>query len=308
MERRDFIKGIGLGALAAGLGKSVRAQEARAPGEAPGKAAEKAPPSAGDDFKITFLGTSHGNPTLERFNSSTLLEFGGKKYLIDAGEPVSALLVRHRISPADIDGIFITYPHGDHMGGLVMQFVQMASFRRHDKDKYQDRRCQVLLPGDDVKKSIADTMRILRFGRGIPDYCDAIGFGDGVIFEDGGLRVTAIGNDHMKRRADGSARAYSFLFEGAGKRIVFSGDLSNTFDFPYAVIEPGLDLIVCELVHFPVKLVVEGLRDKAIKHGCFQHASNHYCDVVHGKERFAAFSKQLTFPAELVDDGTVRTV
>jgi|LSQX01.2.fsa_nt_gb hypothetical protein len=300
MERRDFIKGIGLGALVAGLGKSAHAQEAKAPEKAP----EKAPVNY--DFKITFLGTSHGRPTLERFNSSTLLEFGGKKYLIDAGEPVSALLIRQKISPADIDGIFITHPHGDHMGGLLMQFVQMASFGGYKK--YKDRPCKVFLPGEDVKSNIGNAMRAMGFGRGIPGFCDAIGFGEGVIFEDGDLKVTAIGNDHMARRADKTARAYSFLFEGAGKRIVFSGDLSNKFDFPYGVIEPGLDLVVCELVHFPVKLVVEGLRDKAIKHACFQHPYDHYCDVVHGKERFAAFAKQLTFPAELVDDGTVRTV
>lgn len=298
MERRDFIKGIGFGALMAGLGKSVHAQETKTPEETP----------ANYDFKITFLGTSHGNPTLERFNSSTLLEFAGKKYLVDAGEPVSALLIRQKISPADIDGIFITHPHGDHMGGLLMQFVQMSSFRRRSKNKHQDRRCKVFLPGEDVKQNMENAMRVMGYGRGIPGYCDAIGFGDGVFFEEGGLRVTAIGNNHMGYRADKTARAYSFLFEGAGKRILFSGDLSHTFDFPYGAIEPGLDLLVCELVHFPVKLVVEGLRDKAIKHGCFQHPYDHYCDVVHGKERFAAFAKQLTFPAELVDDGTVRTV
>ena len=39
-------------------------------------------------MKITNFGTSHGDPTLEHFCSSTLLETQGRYYLIDAGEEV----------------------------------------------------------------------------------------------------------------------------------------------------------------------------------------------------------------------------
>ena len=43
---------------------------------------------------ILFLGTSHGDPTLTRFCSSALYRFNDTAILVDAGEPVTALLVR----------------------------------------------------------------------------------------------------------------------------------------------------------------------------------------------------------------------
>lgn len=39
-------------------------------------------------MKITFLGTGHGVPSPDRHCSATLVEVGGKRYLIDAGAPV----------------------------------------------------------------------------------------------------------------------------------------------------------------------------------------------------------------------------
>ena len=68
--------------------------------------------------KIVTLGTSHGDPTLERYNSSTLLECNGKRYLLDAGAPAAALLIRRGIAIQDLQGIFLTHMHEDHFGGL----------------------------------------------------------------------------------------------------------------------------------------------------------------------------------------------
>lgn len=45
-------------------------------------------------MKIKTLGTSHDDPTKTRFNSSNLVEESGNYYIIDAGVPVDALLVR----------------------------------------------------------------------------------------------------------------------------------------------------------------------------------------------------------------------
>ena len=56
-----------------------------------------------------FLGTSHGDPSLTRFCSSTLYSLGGTKILLDAGEPVSALLIRNGVRPADLDAVFLTH-------------------------------------------------------------------------------------------------------------------------------------------------------------------------------------------------------
>ncbi len=45
-------------------------------------------------MRITTLGTSHGDHTYRRFNSSTLFETDGHSYLVDSGEPVNGLTIR----------------------------------------------------------------------------------------------------------------------------------------------------------------------------------------------------------------------
>lgn len=77
-------------------------------------------------MKITFLGTSHGVPEVNRFCTSVLLESGGKHYLIDAGAPISDLLIRNKVAFKDISAIFITHLHGDHVDGLV-QFADLSA-------------------------------------------------------------------------------------------------------------------------------------------------------------------------------------
>ena len=63
-------------------------------------------------MKVTLLGTSHGDPTYCRFNTSTLLEvenYGA--VLIDAGTPVLAMLIRQQIPLEKLRAIFITHMH-----------------------------------------------------------------------------------------------------------------------------------------------------------------------------------------------------
>ena len=68
-------------------------------------------------MKITTLGTSHGDATYCRFNSSTLYESAGNLYLIDCGEPADALLIRANKETWKLKAIFITHMHVDHMKG-----------------------------------------------------------------------------------------------------------------------------------------------------------------------------------------------
>ena len=70
-------------------------------------------------IRITFLGTSHGVPEKDRFCSSTLIEIGDDRYLVDMGGPVTETLIRRDIPLETIKAVFITHPHGDHTNGLI---------------------------------------------------------------------------------------------------------------------------------------------------------------------------------------------
>jgi len=63
----------------------------------------------------TFASGSKGN--------CTLVSLGGKNFLVDAGismKRICSNLAACALKPSDIDGIFITHQHSDHISGLEM--------------------------------------------------------------------------------------------------------------------------------------------------------------------------------------------
>src|SRR5258708_21684994 len=69
---------------------------------------------------IPLLGTAPGYPAAYRNHSSFLLETGGHKILVDAGESCSRTLIELGIQPVELDTIIITHGHSDHTGGLAI--------------------------------------------------------------------------------------------------------------------------------------------------------------------------------------------
>ena len=57
-------------------------------------------------MKITFLGTSHGAPCAERHCSCTMVEVNGALYFIDAGAPLTDVVLRAEKHPDQMRAIF----------------------------------------------------------------------------------------------------------------------------------------------------------------------------------------------------------
>ena len=80
-------------------------------------------------MRIITLGTSHGDTTPMRFNSSVAYEtVDGRLYLIDAGAPVEALLRRQGFRLYDLRAVFISHMHDDHAGGLTGLMKQTIKY------------------------------------------------------------------------------------------------------------------------------------------------------------------------------------
>lgn len=71
-------------------------------------------------MKILFLGTTDALTEEEgNFHSNMILEsFGGSKLLIDAGSDIKHSLKAAGVSVKDLDAVYISHVHDDHMGGL----------------------------------------------------------------------------------------------------------------------------------------------------------------------------------------------
>lgn len=83
-------------------------------------------------MKITFVGTSSGKASLDRFHSSLLLSTEDYNLLVDAGDGISRALLVNGINFNSINGIAFTHLHPDHFSGLPALIVQMKMLNRKE--------------------------------------------------------------------------------------------------------------------------------------------------------------------------------
>lgn len=69
-------------------------------------------------MKLTLLGTGTPWPSAERQGTASLVEMEGANILIDAGRGAAVQLARIGMHPRDIDYVFITHHHFDHIASL----------------------------------------------------------------------------------------------------------------------------------------------------------------------------------------------
>lgn len=206
---------------------------------------------------IIFIGTSHGIPQPGRRCSCTLVEAGGRMYLVDLGTMVTEVLAERGLTPECIGAVFLTHMHGDHVNGLPA-FVDQIAWAWKSADP------EIFLPEPEaavwLESWIAMTSgreRTIRW-RSVEE---------GLLFDDGVMKVTAFQNRH-------TARSFSFLLEAEGKTVLFTGDLKNPgLDFP--CLSEGImpDLAVGEASHFPATDWDGPCRKYGIRQLCLNHCS-----------------------------------
>ncbi len=77
-------------------------------------------------MKIRVLGCGSAFST-ENMNQQFLLEEGGRKMLVDCGYATPFVLKRAGVKVTDIDDIYVSHLHADHIGGL-----EFFAFNRYD--------------------------------------------------------------------------------------------------------------------------------------------------------------------------------
>jgi ribonuclease Z len=70
------------------------------------------------DLDVIFLGTAGSAPTARRSPSATLVRRGGERLLFDCGEGTQRQLLRSDVGLVDLEEIFFTHFHADHVLGL----------------------------------------------------------------------------------------------------------------------------------------------------------------------------------------------
>lgn len=241
-------------------------------------------------MKLKFLGTSHGVPAADRYCSSLLIEIGEKLFVIDAGAPLIDLILREGRRPEEVEAIFTTHAHGDHVDGLL-QFCDLVSWY------YKKASPEIFVTEEALAEAICNLLCVLHS----PPDRDRLRFTlakEGVVYDTPELKVTYMPTKHMKTRP-----AYSILIEAEGKRVLVTGDMSMHLehaDFPKIAAEEPLDLVISEMAHFGVEHLAPYLDTFAAKKLMITHVFPYK-----KFEDIAAVANNYPYPIEIAHDGDV---
>ncbi|MGF1657768.1 MAG: MBL fold metallo-hydrolase [Verrucomicrobiales bacterium] len=200
---------------------------------------------------IHLLGTGSGIPVGNRLPTASLCQTQAEQILVDAGEGCTYRLLHLGYQPADIDVVFITHAHSDHIAGLPL-FLQSCWLAKRTKP------LRVVMPQEIIHRFQA-WLATVYLGETLFDFA--------IHWEDwesqpqlslaGDWQVSRYPTTHLdslcQKLAPNEAsrfRAYSLLFEHSTEgTFAFSGDIGRA-DEVAPLIEKPLKFFLCELSHF----------------------------------------------------------
>src|SRR5690242_14001957 len=78
----------------------------------------------GKAVSVTILGTGDAFASGGRAQAGYLIDFGGRRILLEAGPGVLAELKKHGIRADTLDAVIVSHLHGDHFAGLPFLFLE----------------------------------------------------------------------------------------------------------------------------------------------------------------------------------------
>ena len=242
---------------------------------------------------ITTLGTSHGDHTYCRFNSSTLFDVGGNLYLIDAGAPVNALMIRSQKSFGRLKAVFITHMHDDHVGGLPGLIKTLIKY------PLIDQHTNIFLPEEEAIPALYGWLKAQHLELPSP-WVSVKPVKTGLIYDDGVLKVNSSGTKHLYH--PDHPISFSYALEAENKKVMCTGDLSSDFsDFPRILQTESYDLCICEATHYSPYEALDTLRKALVNRMIFNHIHNPWHGD--GENKLKEIYAGLPYPFDIAHDG-----
>jgi ribonuclease BN (tRNA processing enzyme) len=221
--------------------------------------------STSKSTRLILLGTA-GGPSIKksRAQPANALIVNGSVYVIDAGNGVARQMALADVSPQALRAVFITHLHADHAAdyGTLLLRAWLTGLRK-PVDTYGPApleditRAYMRYMDGEIQLRISDENR--------PPFAPLVRAhniaGDGVIYQDENVKVTAVEVPH------GAAKpSYAFRFDTSTRSIVFSGDTSRSGSL--VRLAKNADVLVHEVLNtegVDAAVGMSGARNEALK-------------------------------------------
>ncbi len=175
------------------------------------------------EIKVTLLGTGTPVPAISRFGPSILVEAGGQRLLFDAGRGAMQRLTQLKVRWQDIDGVFLTHLHSDHVVGFPDLWLTgwlVGAGRDRPLRVWGPRGTQKMM--SKLEEAYDFDIRIRLYDdraapKGVVILAQDID--EGVVLETDGLKITAFEVDHSP-----AWPAFGYRVDYRGRSVVLSGD------------------------------------------------------------------------------------
>jgi ribonuclease Z len=248
--------------------------------------------------ELIVLGSSSGLPTRRRFAPAYALTAAGKLFLLDCGAPVSTLLYRYDLDPLEVEAVFVSHWHMDHIANLGLFLSQNRLLKRPGPLAiYGPRGTR-----GKIRRLLSDSFLL----------ADELGYELNLIniecnesYKEALLRVTYFKTQHLERpklktQFGSKATACGMIIDGPGWRIVYSGDLTSAQELgPYI---EGCDLLIHEMAHVDPQEVAEFAAAAKIPQVLLSHIGPEFDETP--EEILAVFAGRYRGKLTIAEDGT----
>ena len=203
-----------------------------------------ADPSFAQDFKVTLLGTGNPRPVMSRFGPSILVEAGKQKLLFDCGRGATQRLYQLHIPFNEISALFLTHLHSDHTVGIPdLWLTGWVMGRSIPLPVWGPEGTKAMM--EHLQQAYAFDIHIRRDvdtklpGAGAEVVANDIG--EGVVYNNSGVKVTAFLVDHAEIKP-----AFGYRVDYGGHSVTLSGDTRPSENL--VKFAQGTDVLIHEVI------------------------------------------------------------
>lgn len=248
--------------------------------------------------ELIVLGSSSGLPTRRRFAPGYALTAAGKLFLLDCGAPVSTLLYRYDLDSTEVEAVFLSHWHMDHVAGLGLFLSQNHLLKRpsplaiYGPRGTRGKTRRLLSDSFLLSDELAYKLTLTNIE------CNET-------YKEGLLRVIYFKTQHLERskfktQFGSKATACGIVIDGPGWRIVYSGDLVSSQELgPYI---EGCDLLIHEMAHLLPEEVADFAAAAKVPHVLVSHIGPEFDEAP--EKIVEAFAGRYRGKLTVAEDGT----